>query len=622
MGHKFTEKTHILVISALGVVFGDIGTSPLYTVKVCFTGQSSLAPSPPNVMGLVSLIFWSLVLVVSIKYALFIMRADDEGEGGVFAMLALLHKNGGRSLGRGLVLTGLFGAALLYGDGLITPVISVLSALEGLEIATSHAKPLVLPLTCIVLFLLFRAQKQGTGRIGKFFGPVMILWFVVIAWLGLMAIATRPEILAAVNPRYGLQFFLRNGFHGFFILGAVVLCITGCEALYLDMGHFGAKSIRISWYGIALPALLLNYFGQGALVLNDPRTATDAFYHLVPHALLYPMVALATAATIIASQAIISGVFSLTRQAMQLGFLPGMRVLHTSKMAEGQVYAPDVNVLMMVAAILLTLYFKASENLAAAYGIAVTGDMFITSVVFFFITRQIWGWSLVKALPLCLLFWVVDLTFFSASLGKFFTGGWFPLAIAVVILSIMVTWWDGWKTLALKVMTMTITKDKFIEKVAAEKPLRLPGTGVFLSTFHKEVPPMLLRYLTQTSALPENLVILSILTADVPEVEENKRIEIHALGHGVYRVTAHNGFMETPDVPEILAKARRQGVDIDLDNVTYYLGRINLVPARKKNMTRWQRFLFTFMLRNAVSRSTYLNIPPAKVLEIGVQMEF
>ena len=622
MGHKLREKTHVLVIGALGVVFGDIGTSPLYTVKVCFTGQAGLAPSPPNVLGLISLIFWSLTLVVSVKYALFIMRADDEGEGGVFAMLALLHKKLGPNLGRGLVLAGLFGSALLYGDGLITPVISVLSALEGLEVATARAKPFVVPLTCSVLVLLFWAQSHGTGRLGKFFGPVMILWFAVIAWLGLMAIVTRPEILAAVNPLHGLQFFHRNGLHGFFILGAVVLCITGCEALYLDMGHFGVKSIRISWYFIALPALLLNYFGQGALVLNDPRTATDAFYHLVPHALLYPMVALATAATIIASQAIISGVFSLTRQAMQLGFLPGMRILHTSEMAEGQIYAPDVNVLMMVAAILLTIYFRASENLAAAYGIAVTGDMFITSVVFFFITRQIWGWSLVKALPLCLLFWVVDLTFFIACLGKFFTGGWFPLAIAVVILSIMVTWWDGWKRLALKVMTMTITRDKFIEKIAAEKPLRLPGTGVFLSTFHKEVPPMLLRYLTQTRALPESLVILSVLTADVPEVEENKRVETHALGHGVYRVTGHNGFMETPDVPEILAKARRQGVDIDLDNVTYYLGRINLVPARKKIMTRWQRFLFAFMLRNAVSRSTYLNIPPAKVLEIGVQMEF
>jgi KUP system potassium uptake protein len=550
------------------------------------------------------------------------MRADDEGEGGVFAMLALLHKNLGANLGRGLVLAGLFGSALLYGDGLITPVISVLSALEGLEVATTKAKPLVVPLTCVVLILLFWAQKHGTGRIGKFFGPVMILWFVVIACLGVMAILKRPEILAALHPQHAVNFFRHNGLHGFFILGLVVLCITGCEALYADMGHFGVKAIRISWYFLALPALLCNYFGQGALILADPKSAADCFYHLVPHTLLYPMVALATVATIIASQAIISGVFSLTRQAMQLGFLPGMRVLHTSKMAEGQVYAPDVNVLMLLAAILLTLYFKESENLAAAYGIAVTGTMFISSVVFYFVTTRIWRWSLVKALPLCLLFWAMDLTYFSACLGKFLSGGWFPMGMALIIMFLMVTWWDGWKTLALKVMTMTITKDKFIEKIVAEKPLRLPGTGVFLSTFHKEVPPMLLRYLTQTSALPESLVILSVLTADVPEVEENKRVETHGLGHGVYRVTGHIGFMETPDVPEILAKARRQGVNVDLDNVTYYLGRINLVPARKINMTRWQRFLFTFMLRNAVSRSTYLNIPPAKVLEIGVQMEF
>ncbi len=622
MGHKLTEKAHILVIGALGVVFGDIGTSPLYAVKVCFTGQSALAPTPQNVLGLVSLIFWSLMLVVSIKYFWFIMRADDDGEGGVFAMLALLHKNLGPNLGRGLVLGGLFGAALLYGDGLITPVISVLSALEGLEVAATQAKPLVLPLTCVVLVLLFWAQRHGTGRIGKWFGPVMILWFVVLAWLGLRAIATQPGILAAVSPLKALQFFLHNGLHGFFILGLVVLCITGCEALYADLGHFGIRAIRISWYFLALPALLCNYFGQGALILADPQSAADSFYHLVPLVLVYPMVALATLATIIASQAIISGVFSLTRQAMQLGFLPGMRVLHTSKMAAGQVYAPDVNVLMMLAAILLALYFKESENLAAAYGIAVTGTMFITSVVFYFITTRIWRWRLVKALPLCLLFWTMDLTYFSACLGKFFSGGWFPMGMALIIMFLMVTWWDGWKTLALKVMTMTITRDKFIEKIAAEKPVRLPGTGVFLSTFHKEVPPMLLRYLTQTSALPETLLILSVLTADVPEVEENKRVETHALGHGVYRVTSHSGFMEMPDVPEILIKARRQGLNIDLDNVTYYLGRINLVPARKKSMTKWQRFLFTFMLRNAVSRSTYLNIPPAKVLEIGVQMEF
>jgi KUP system potassium uptake protein len=622
MGHKLKEKTYILVISALGVVFGDIGTSPLYALKVCFTGQHSLTPSPPNILGLVSLIFWSLTLVVSIKYALFIMRADDEGEGGVFAMLALLHKKLGPNLGRGLVLGGLFGSALLYGDGLITPVISVLSALEGLEVATTQARPFVLPLTCLVLLLLFGVQSHGTGSIGKLFGPVMILWFIILAGLGLRAIESNPEILAAADPKYAIQFFRQNGWVGFFLLGGVVLCITGCEALYADMGHFGVKSIRISWYFIALPALLCNYFGQGALILQDPKTATDAFYHLVPHRLLYPMVALSTVATIIASQAIISGVFSLTRQAMQLGFLPGMRVRHTSRMAEGQVYAPDVNLIMLLAAILLTLYFKSSDNLADAYGIAVTGTMFITSVVFFFIARRIWGWSLVKTLPLCFMFWALDLTFFGACLGKFTSGGWFPLGIALVIMFVMVSWWDGWKALALKVMSMTIPKDQFIEKVAAEKPIRLPGTGVFLSTFHKEVPPMLLRYLTQTSALPENLVILSVLTSDVPEVDEDRRVESHALGHGVFRVTAHNGFMETPDVPAMLLQAQRHKINIDLEKVTYYLGRITLVPSRKKNINKWQRFLFTFMLRNAVSRSTYLNIPSAKVLEIGVQMEF
>ena len=622
MSHKLKEKTHILVIGALGVVFGDIGTSPLYALKVCFAGQSAITPSPSNVLGVVSLIFWSLMLVVSFKYALFIMRADDQGEGGVFAMLALLHKNLGPRLGRGLVLGGLFGSALLYGDGLITPVISVLSALEGLEVATTQAKPLVLPLTCVVLFFLFAAQSHGTGFMGKLFGPIMIVWFGVIAWLGLMAIAKNPEILAAVNPVHAEQFFRHNGLHGFFLLGVVVLCITGVEALYADMGHFGVKPIRISWYLVALPALLCNYFGQGALILQDPKAAADSFYHLVPHSLLYPMVGLATLATIIASQAIISGVFSLTRQAIQLGFLPRMRILHTSKMAEGQVYVPDVNRIMMLAAIALTLYFKASDNLADAYGIAVTGTMFITSVVFYFITRRIWGWSLAKAVPLCLLFWSLDLTYFGACLGKITTGGWFPLGIALVIVFVMVTWWDGWKQLALKVMSMTMSGDKFIERVAAEKPLRSPGTGIFLSTFHKEVPPMLLRFLTHTSALPERLVILSVLTADVPEVEESQRLETMGMGHGVYRLIVHTGFMETPDVPQALSQARRQGLDIDMDNITYYLGRISLVPARQRSLHRWRRVLFTFMLRNAVSGSTYLSIPPTQVMEIGVQMEF
>ncbi|MGA3115829.1 MAG: KUP/HAK/KT family potassium transporter [Syntrophobacteraceae bacterium] len=621
MGHP-KEKAGVLVAAALGVVFGDIGTSPLYTLKVCFIGQSSVTPSPQNVLGLVSLIFWSLMLVVSFKYALFILMAEDDGEGGVFAMLALLHKKRGASLGRGLILAGLFGSALLYGDGLITPVISVLSALEGLEVATESTKPLVVPLTCGILFLLFWAQSQGTGKIGKFFGPVMILWFVVIAALGVAAISRRPDILAAVNPAYGIRFFLNNGIRGFFLLGAVVLCVTGCEALYADMGHFGAKAIRVSWYFVALPALVLNYFGQGAVILHDPANAEASFFSLVPHALLYPMVLLATIAAIIASQAIISGVFSLTRQAIQLGFLPRMRIVHTSGMAEGQVYLPDVNILMLVAAIAITLHFKASDNLADAYGIAVTGTMLITSVIFYFICRWVWGWSAIRALPLCLLFMIMDLTYFSSCLQKFTTGGWLPLGSALMIMVIMVAWWDGWKRLAIMVMTSTVPKEKFMEKVARENLIRLPGTGVFLSGFQREVPPMLLRYVNQTRAMYEKLVILSVLTTDDPEVADSERIEIERLGHGVCRISARYGFMESPDIPQIMSLARAKGLDINLDEVTYYLGRISLVRDNKRTMPRWRRFLFTFMFRNALGGSSYLNIPPSKVMEIGIQMQY
>ena len=400
----------------------------------------------------------------------------------------------------------------------------------------------------------------------------MILWFAVIAMFGAAAISRMPAILEAVDPVHALRFFLNNGLRGFFLLGAVVLCVTGCEALYADMGHFGARAIRISWYLVALPALLLNYFGQGALILLDSSKAGEPFFGLVPHALLYPMVLLSTVATIIASQAIISGVFSLTRQAIQLGFLPRMRVVHTSGMAEGQVYLPDVNFLMMVAAIVLTLYFKSSDSLADAYGIAVTGTMLITSVVFYFISRWIWQWSAMRALPLCLLFWVLDLTYFSSCLQKFTNGGWFPLCTALLIMVIMVAWWDGWKRLALKVMTMTVPKEKFMEKVAREKLIRLPGTGVFLSTFHKEVPPMLLHYVNQTGALYEKLLILSVLTADVPEMEESKRIEIAPMGYGVYKVIAHYGFMEAPDIPQIMSRVKAKGLNINLDEVTYYHG--------------------------------------------------
>ena len=593
-------KASTLVIAALGVVFGDIGTSPLYTLKVCFMGQSSITPTPQNVLGLVSLIFWSLVLVVSVKYALFILKVDDDGEGGDFAMLAILHKKMGSTLSRGLIIAVLFSSALLYGDGLITPVISVLSALEGLEIATTSAKPFVLPLTCCILFVIFWAQSHGTGRIGKYFGPVMILWFLVIAWLGVSPIWNRPDILASMHPVYAVKFFLDNGLRGFFLLGAVVLCITGVEALFVDMGHFGTKAIRISWYFVAFPALVLNYFGQGALILDDPRNVENAFYGLVPQAFLYPMVALATIATIIASQAIISGVFSLTRQAIQLGFMPRMRIVHTSEMAEGQVYLPGVNRIMMVAAISLALYFKASDNLADAYGIAVTGAMLITSTVFYFVCRKIWRWNLMKVLPLCFLFWSMDLSYFISCLQKFTTGGWLPIASAILIMTVMLIWWDGWKKLGIKVMTMTVPKEKFMTMISSENLIRIPGTGVFLSNFQREVPPMLLHYVTQTKTLPEKLVLLSVLTTDAPEMEESQRLDITNMGYGAYRVTARYGFMESPDIPQIMSQLKREVPNIDLDEVTYYVGRLSLMLDSRGTTSKWRRSIFIYMLRNSL----------------------
>ena len=615
-------KASTLVIAALGVVFGDIGTSPLYTLKVCFMGQSSITPTPQNVLGLVSLIFWSLVLVVSVKYALFILKVDDDGEGGDFAMLAILHKKMGSTLSRGLIIAVLFSSALLYGDGLITPVISVLSALEGLEIATTSAKPFVLPLTCCILFVIFWAQSHGTGRIGKYFGPVMILWFLVIALLGVSPIWNRPDILASMHPVYAVKFFLDNGLRGFFLLGAVVLCITGVEALFVDMGHFGTKAIRISWYFVAFPALVLNYFGQGALILDDPRNVENAFYGLVPQAFLYPMVALATIATIIASQAIISGVFSLTRQAIQLGFMPRMRIVHTSEMAEGQVYLPGVNRIMMVAAISLALYFKASDNLADAYGIAVTGAMLITSTVFYFVCRKIWRWNLMKVLPLCFLFWSMDLSYFISCLQKFTTGGWLPIASAILIMTVMLIWWDGWKKLGIKVMTMTVPKEKFMTMIRSENLIRIPGTGVFLSNFQREVPPMLLHYVTQTKTLPEKLVLLSVLTTDAPEMEESQRLEITNMGYGAYRVTARYGFMESPDIPQIMSQLKREVPNIDLDEVTYYVGRLSLMLDSKGTTSKWRRSIFIYMLRNSLDGAAYLHIPPSRVMEIGVQVQY
>jgi KUP system potassium uptake protein len=622
MSLKLTDKTSALALGALGVVYGDLGTSPLYTLRVCFTGKFGVEPTPDNVLGLVSLIFWSLVLVVSIKYALFILQADDQGEGGIFAIMSLLHKKKSSKLGRKLIILALFGSALLYGDGLITPVISVLSALEGLEVATTHAKPLVLPLTCGVLLGLFLLQSHGTGRIGKWFGPIILLWFVVIATLAVPAISHRPEVLLAMNPWHAMSFLVNNGPHGFVVLGAVVLCITGCEAMYADMGHFGARAIRIAWYCVALPSLITNYFGQAALVLANPSMSEDPFYGLVPRVLLYPMVALATTATVIASQAIISGVFSLTRQAIQLGYMPRMRIIHTSEMTEGQVYLPEINYMMLAAGLLLALGFKESENLADAYGIAVTATMFITSVMFYFVATEIWAWPRLKALPLVLLFWLLDGTYFATCLIKIFSGGWFPVMTALLIMVLMITWRDGWKILGAKIANKKRRLALFIENIFIQKPLRLPGTGVYLSSFRDDVPPMLLYQLNHTNSMHEHVILLSITTVNIPVVEDEKRLEIRNMDQGICRVIAQYGFMEMPKIPELMTLAKDKGLNIDLSKVKYYLGRISLVPSKKPAMSLVRRFLFGFMQRNQISPVVYYDIPPKDVMELGIQVEF
>jgi KUP system potassium uptake protein len=477
-----------------------------------------------------------------------------------------------------------------------------------------------------VLVALFLMQSHGTGRIGRYFGPVIVLWFLALIALGLPVIVAKPEILEALNPVHALVFFRENGLLGFLALGGVVLAVTGCEALYADMGHFGAGPIRIAWYTLAFPALLCNYLGQGALILADPRAAADPFYGLVPRDLLYPMVALATAATVIASQAIISGVFSLTRQAIQLGFMPRMRIIHTSAMAPGQVYIPEINAFMLTSALALTLVFKESENLAAAYGIAVTADMFITSLMYFYICRWVWGWPLVTSLAPVLFFWVTDSLLFGSCLVKFLQGGWFPILVALCFMTIMATWWDGWKLLAAKVFKMRLPMDRFIGRIVREKPVRYPGTGVFLSTFRKEIPPMLLFQLNHTKALHEKVVILSILTEEEPEVPEDRQLEIRHLGKGVYRIKAHFGFMEIPTAPWILAQAKgERGMKLDLSEVKYYMGRIALIPTKdplRGRWRRWQRLLFRFMYRNAVSPVVFYSIPPEDVLELGIQVEF
>ena len=617
-------KTLALALGALGVVYGDIGTSPLYAIKECFHGLHAIALSEKNILGVLSLVFWSLTMVVSVKYVAFILRADNKGEGGIYALLALIptgKKTGSSWAYSGVVVAGILGAALLYGDGIITPAISVLSAIEGLEVATRASAPVVLPLTCIVLFLLFLVQRRGTAGIGKVFGPIILIWFSAIAGLGIFAIFENPHILVAVSPVHAYEFFAANRVHGMVVLGSVVLCITGGEALYADLGHFGRKAIRLSWLSVAFPALLLNYFGQGALLLNHPELSFNPFYGLVPRPLLYPMVGLSTMATVIASQAMISGVFSLTQQAVQLGYFPRVRIIHTSSETRGQIYVPYVNYALMLACIGLVLTFRESSRLAGAYGLAVTATMGITSVLYFYVITQTWRWPLWKAVPVVALFLSFDLAYLGSNLLKIIDGGWFTLVVAVAIMLGMITWRDGRRELARKMLSRRLPMELFLEDVSRTNPQRVQGTAVFMTLSPVGTPSALLHHFKFNQVFHQKVILLSVSVLDVPTVSEAERIKVEDLGYGFYRVLAFYGFMETPNVPKVLRMASCFGLDVDPEAAAYFLGRETLVTHGDSKMMRWRKALFAFMSRNAWTAPAYFGIPTHRVVELGIQIE-
>ncbi|HEV3030881.1 MAG TPA: potassium transporter Kup [Polyangia bacterium] len=613
-----------LALGALGVVYGDIGTSPLYALKECVTPPHGVSATPDNILGLLSLVFWSITFVVSIKYLLFVMRADNDGEGGVLALMALAlgtHDAKPHPRARTLVILGLFGAALLYGDGVITPAISVLSAVEGLTVATDAFTPVVVPITCIILIALFVMQKRGTGGIGYVFGPITLIWFGCIGSAGVPWILRHPHILTAVNPLHAVRFFAAHGKHGFLVLGSVVLCITGGEALYADMGHFGTRAIRVAWYSCVFPALLLNYFGQGAMLLERPEAASNPFYAMIPAQWLYPMVVLATLATVVASQALISGAFSLTRQAVQLGYLPRVTIIHTSGKTEGQIYVPEVNALLMVACVALVLGFRQSSELADAYGIAVTGTMAITSMLFYSVAHHRWGWSVPKAGVLLALFLTFDLSFFAACSAKIAHGGWFPLLVAVAIFTTMMTWKLGRRLLGEKITADSLPLEAFLEDIDRTNPYRVAGTAVFLTSIRRGTPAVLLHHFKHNKVLHQQVVILSIVTDAVPEVPAADFVHIKFLDRGFWAVTAHYGFMQTPDVIRVLRACAGQGLYLNEAETSFYLGRETLLTGKGRGMSPWRKRLFRFLSRNARSATDFFSIPPNRVVEIGTQIE-
>ncbi|HMQ79501.1 MAG TPA: potassium transporter Kup [Ignavibacteria bacterium] len=608
-------------MGALGVVYGDIGTSPLYALKECFSPAHGVTPTHDNVLGVLSLVFWALIIVICIKYLIIVMRADNEGEGGILALMELVRPRK-QGLGYMIIISlGLFGAALLYGDGIITPAISVLSAVEGLQIATPAFEHYVIPITIVILFLLFYFQKRGTSKVGQVFGPIMIIWFLSIAILGLGAIMKNPEVLHAVYPTYAFNFFLNNGFHGFVILGSVFLVVTGGEALYADMGHFGPRPIRFAWFLIVLPCLLMNYFGQGAMMLQNPVAAKNPFYFLAPDWALYPMVVISTLATVIASQALISGAFSITQQALQLGYLPRVRIIHTSQEERGQIYIPQLNWLLFFGTIMLVLSFKTSSNLAAAYGIAVTSTMVITTVLAFVAMTKLWKWSVPLAILISVFFIVIDLAFWGANLLKLLHGGWVPLVLGVAVYFVMTTWNWGRKNLQRKIVEQTQPIEGFIDEVMSTRVVTTPGTAIYMSSNFKGTPPALIKNLKHNRILHKQIIVLSIIYQKVPRVNTEATIEILNPTEGFFRVVAYYGFMDNANIKEIIEILNRKNIQIKMDRTTFFLGRELLVVKDKAGFSRFRKKMFTILSSNSQRATEFFDIPTDRVFEVGSQIE-
>jgi KUP system potassium uptake protein len=612
-----------LALGAVGVVFGDIGTSPLYTMKEAFGPAHGLALTHDNVLGVLSLVFWSLMSFVTFKYVTLVMRADNRGEGGIMALMSLVVDTAARgSRGRWWLMSlGMFGAALFYGDSMITPAISVLSAVEGLSVATPVLDPYIVPITLAVIVVLFVVQFKGTGTVGALFGPITLVWFLVLAVLGVTQILRNPHVLLALNPAWAAGFFIDNRLAGFLALGAVVLAVTGAEALYADMGHFGRAPIRLAWFAAVFPALVLNYFGQGALLLSDPTAAAHPFFRMAPSWALYPLVALATVATVIASQAVISGAYSLTRQAIQLGYCPRLTVQHTSEKQMGQVYMPWINWALLVAVLALVLGFGSSSALASAYGIAVTGTMAIDTILLYFVVARVWRWGRYTAMVLCGVLLAIDLAFLCANSVKVLQGGWFPLAIAAAVFLVISTWRRGRELLFDRLRPGAIPVEPLLASIAAHPPQRVPGTAVFLTAGREGVPHAMLHNLSHNKVLHERVVLLTVLTENVPYVEDAQRVEVSELGAGFYRMSVRYGFKDDPDLPRALTLPNALGLEFEMMETSFFLSRQTIVPTRAPGMALWREKLFAALSRNSGSATEFFRIPTNRVVELGTQIE-